>query len=385
MKEKALLVLDDGACFSGFACGARNEAAGEVVFTTGMSGWQEMLTDPSYRGQIINFTAAHPGNYGVNATDNEAERIQAAGAVFHDLFVYDKGKSPFPHWAAKESLDTWLRRNGVTGIYGVDTRALTLHLRKNGSCNGIISACDINKDSLLKKSRARPSMQGQDLASAAGCRAAYQYTNSQQGKTPQTSAPGNNAALLRVAVLDLGVKRSILDSLLAVGLAPTVWPAATPADAILASCPDGVLLSNGPGDPQPCGYAVETVRRLLGVIPLFGICLGHQIMALALGGKTYKLPFGHHGVNHPVKDLYSGKIWITSQNHGFCVDSDSLPAVVEPSHINLNDGTLEGLVCRHIPAYSVQFHPEAGPGPYDAAGLFARFRQIILSFKQQRS
>jgi carbamoyl-phosphate synthase small subunit len=220
-------------------------------------------------------------------------------------------------------------------------------------------------------------MQGRDLARAAGCAEAYRHT----GKTAPTE---ENAPSLQVAVLDFGVKRSILDGLQARGMTPTVWPAATPAGDILDSCPDGLLLSNGPGDPEPCGYAVATVRQLLGRLPLFGICLGHQILSLALGAGTYKLPFGHHGVNHPVKDLRSGRVWITSQNHGFCVDPDSLPAGAEPSHINLNDQTLEGLVCRDIPAFSVQFHPEAGPGPHDAAGLFTRFRDLILSFKQQR-
>lgn len=376
MKEKAFLMLDDGTCFDGLACGARGEAAGEVVFTTGMTGWQETLTDPSYRGQIISFTAAHPGNYGATPAADEAARIHAAGAVFHDLFLYaeaDSG-SPFPHWQAEGSLDMRLKKDGITGIRGVDTRALTLHLRKHGARNGIISARDLDKDSLLRKARSIPSMRGRDLARAAGCSTPYAY-----GETSRDGDP-----LLRVAVLDFGVKRSILDSLQTAGIAPTVWPATTPAETILASRPEGALLSNGPGDPEPCGYAAATVRRLLGKMPLFGICLGHQILALALGGRTYKLPCGHHGVNHPVKDLRESRVLVTSQNHGFCVEPDSLPATVDASHINLNDQTLEGITCRDIPAFSVQFHPEAGPGPYDAAGLFTHFRNLILSGKQQR-
>lgn len=386
MKEEALLVLDDGACFTGFACGARGEASGEVLFTTGMTGWQETLTDPSYRGQIISFTAAHPGNYGANADDNEAERIQASGAVFHDLFLYEQedSASPFPHWLADESLDARLKRDGITGIYGVDTRALTLHLRKHGARNGVISSRNSEVEALLRKARSLPPMQGRDLAREAGCSAVYQYDNADKycsGGCKMESIP---TTFFKVAVLDFGVKRSILNALRTTGLAPTVWPAATPAETLLASGPDGILLSNGPGDPEPCCYAVDAVRQLLGKVPIFGICLGHQILSLALGAKTYKLPFGHHGVNHPVKDLRSGRVWVTSQNHGFCVAPDSLPATVELSHINLNDQTLEGLTCRDLPAFSVQFHPEAGPGPYDAAELFSRFRESILSFKRQR-
>ena len=378
-EQRAVLLLDDGTCFPGFACGARGEATGEVVFTTGMAGYQETLTDPSYYGQIVSFTAAHLGNYGTTSLDDEASCIRAGGAVFHDLFLpegegdYAWRNAPFPHWRAEESLDARLARDGVTGIYGVDTRALTLHLRKHGSRNGIISSLDMDTPSLLRRARALPSMQGQDLAREATCSAPYPYAS-------KTQSP-----CFRVAVYDFGVKRSILDSLAAAGLEPFVWPAATTAEEILASKPDGVFLSNGPGDPEPCGYAVENVKKLMGKIPLFGICLGHQILGLALGAKTYKLSFGHHGVNHPVKDLASGRVWITSQNHGFCVDPESLPQSVTPSHWNLNDDTLEGMVCSHIPAFSVQFHPEAGPGPYDAAEMFTRFRAMISTHRNQTS
>jgi len=369
-------MLDDGKSFTGFACGARKESIGEVIFVTGMSGYQETLTDPSYYGQIVSFTSAHIGNYGAVGLDDEAAKIRTGGAVFHDFFLPDQGmgnadgSTRFPHWRADESLDMRLARDGVTGIYGVDTRALALHLRKYGARNGIISALDISTPSLLRRAQALPSMQGRDLAKEVTCMAPYTVTGAGKHK-------------FRVAVYDFGIKRSILDDLMAVGLELCVWPASTPAEDILATSPDGVFLSNGPGDPGSCAYAVHAVKKMLGKVPLFGICLGHQILALALGGKTYKLPFGHHGVNHPVKDLTSGRVWITSQNHGFCVDPDSLPLSVRPSHWNLNDNTFEGLVCDHIPAFSVQFHPEAGPGPHDAGCLFMRFRDLIAAHKQQ--
>lgn len=385
-------MLDDGTSFAGFACGARGEAAGEAVFTTGMTGWQETLTDPSYHGQIVAFTAAHVGNYGACRADDENGLIRAGGAVFHDVFLYDAdidGAAPFPHWRADTSLDMRLKQDGVTGIYGVDTRALTLHLREHGSRNGIISAHDLNRESLLARVRNLPAMQGRDLVCAVSSPCSYAYRSHlpESPAYPPARAKGGveeNAPSPRVAVYDFGVKRSILESLSAAGLAPTVWPAATPAKDVLASKPDGILLSNGPGDPEPCGYAVAAVRQLLGRVPLFGICLGHQILALALGGKTYKLPFGHHGVNHPVKDLRTGRVWITSQNHGFCVDPESLPASVSPSHSNLNDHTLEGMVCKDVPAFSVQFHPESGPGPHDAASLFTRFHDMIRSRNESR-
>lgn len=381
-EQQALLMLDDGTCFSGFACGKRTESTGEVIFTTGMAGYQETLTDPSYHGQIVTFTSAHVGNYGVCSHDNEAPLIKAGGAIFHELFLPESSRpgadksAPFPHWRAEETLDSRLRRDGISGIYGVDTRALTLHLREHGARNGIISALDLNKNSLLRRARDLPDMRGRDLTRAVTCDAPYDYMNA----TENELAPYDEK--LRVAVYDYGVKHSILDKMLMAGILPTVWPATTPAKTILDSKPDGVLLSNGPGDPEPCTYAVREVRKLLGVVPLFGICLGHQIFALALGGKTYKLPFGHHGVNHPVQDRLTGRVWITSQNHGFCVDPDSLPDYVKPSHWNLNDHTLAGLTCDKLKAFSVQFHPEAGPGPHDAAELFIRFRQLMLTEKQ---
>ena len=373
-EQQAVLMLDDGTMFTGLACGARGETMGEVVFVTGMTGYQETLTDPSYHGQIVCFTSAHVGNYGATGQDDEAASVRAEGAIFHDLFMPEQeaenAESPtaFPHWRAEESLDARLARNGVTGIYGVDTRALTLHLRRHGSRNGIISVLDLDAFSLLRRAKAIPPMRGRELAREVSCTAPYTFA-------------GTGTPSYKVAVYDFGIKRSILAGLAAVGLELTVWPAGTPAEDVLATDPDGVFLSNGPGDPESCTYAVQAVKTLLGRVPLFGICLGHQILALALGGKTYKLPFGHHGANHPVKDLASGRVWITSQNHGFCVDPDTLPASVRPSHWNVNDKTFEGLVCEHVPAFSVQFHPEASPGPHDAGCLFGRFRDLIASAK----
>jgi carbamoyl-phosphate synthase small subunit len=362
-------MLDDGACFEGQAFGARREASGEVVFTTAMAGYQETLSDPSYYGQIVAFTAAHLGNYGASSLDDESPRPYAAGAVFHDLFTAAE-KGSFPHWRAEESLDAGLARQGVTAIAGVDTRALTLHLRDHGARGGVISALDLDRPSLLRRARAVPPMQGQNLAAQISCQERYEMP-----PLPSDAPP------LRVAVIDCGVKRSILLNLIRLGMAVSVWPASSSASDILASRPDGVLLPNGPGDPEPCVQLIAAIRHLVGRVPLFGICLGHQLLGLALGGRTYKLPFGHHGVNHPVLDLSTRRVLITSQNHGFCVDPDSLPARAEPSHWNLNDDTLEGLAVKDAPAFSVQFHPEAVPGPTEAGFLFSRFRDMILQTK----
>ena len=376
----ALLVLDDGACFEGIACGARAEATGEAVFVTGMTGYQEVLTDPSYHGQIVVFTAAHMGNYGVSPHDDEAPFFGANGVVFHTLFTAADGMS-FPHWRSCGSLNNKLAEAGVSGICGVDTRALTLHLRRHGARNAIISATDLDRSSLLRRVRDLPSMQGQDLVRRVTTDKRHSLVPSPAASAGQAISDKEPGKPLKIAVLDYGVKRSILRHLLQCNMQLEVWPAASLAEDILASGPDGVLLSNGPGDPEPCVQAIQTVRQLIGRVPLFGICLGHQLLALALGGKTYKLPFGHHGLNHPVKDLQTGRVAITSQNHGFCVDPDSLPQTAQPTHWNLNDDTLEGMTCTHAPAFSVQFHPEAAPGTWDACGLFDRFRDVIVDAK----
>ncbi len=355
----ALLLLADGAAFPGLAIGPPGEALGEVVFNTSQTGYQEILTDPSYTGQLVNFTFPHIGNYGVNPDDDEAPAPRAAGLVCAELNA-DHG-----HWRAKKSLAAWLAEHTIHGISGVDTRALTLHLRKHGSQNGCLSSLDLNPASLLEKARALPSMAGLNLAERAGCREPYQFADGR----PRT-----------VAVLDFGVKRSILAQLVRAGFGVRVWPAGSPAGEILASGPAGVLLSNGPGDPAPCLAAIATVKELLGRVPLFGICLGHQILALALGGRTYKLPFGHRGANHPVRDEATGRISVTSQNHGFCVAPEGLPEAAVVTHRHANDGTVEGLACPDRHAFSVQYHPEASPGPHDARYLFDEFRRLIEAF-----
>lgn len=375
--RQALLMLDDGTCFEGEACGACREATGEVVFTTSMSGYQETLTDPSYYGQIVVFTAAHIGNYGVTPLDSESPAPRAGGAVFHDLFTCCES-APFAHWRGQRSLDALLAGAGITSIKGIDTRSLTLHLREHGARNGIISALDFDRPSLLRRAQALPSMQGRDCTREVTCAQPYPFAPDSADATGQAGLPSHaDTPPLRVAVVDYGVKRSILTRLVQHHMQPTVWPATTTAGDILASSPDGVLLSNGPGDPAACLHAIAATKQLLGRVPLFGICLGHQILGLSLGAGTYKLPFGHHGINHPVKDIRTGRVAITSQNHGFCIDADTLPQDTIPSHWNLNDDTLEGLECRNIPAFSVQFHPEAAPGPTDAAHLFAHFRTLI--------
>lgn len=381
-QKPALLMLDDGTCFEGLACGACQEASGEVVFTTGMCGYQETLTDPSFYGQIVTFTAAHMGNYGTNAYDDEAPGIVAGGVVFHDLFT-EAEDIPFPHWKADGTLDKMLRAGKITGIHGVDTRSLTIHLREQGARNGIISALDLDRASLLRRAKALPSMQGLDLAKKATQNRLYKFEPPAAINWPKLVEPlAQPDRILNVAVIDFGVKRSILMHLLANGMQPTVFPASATSQNILSTQPDGVMLSNGPGDPDPCDYAIKTIRALMGRVPMFGICLGHQLMGLAHGGKTFKMPFGHHGMNHPVREVKTGKVSITSQNHGFNVDPDSLPADVLPTHWNLNDGTLEGMESTSIPAFSVQYHPETAPGTWDAHDLFPQFRRLILGIKK---
>ncbi len=356
---RALLALEDGRIFEGVSFGAQGERAGEVVFNTGMTGYQEILTDPSYKGQIVAMTYPLIGNYGVNDADAESRGLWLEGFVVREL-----SEAP-SNWRSEKDLGAYLKENGVVGIEGVDTRALTRHIREAGAMKAVISTSDLDPSSLVDKARRSPGLSGIDLVRDVTCDQPYTFAD-QDGPT--------------VVVLDCGVKFSTLRQLRLAECTVEVVPAHTPVGEILAYEPAGVLLSNGPGDPAAVTCVVDTARELLsmGTIPLFGICLGQQILGLALGGKTFKMKFGHHGSNHPVKDLDTGRIDITVQNHGFCVDPDSLDRdEIEITHVNLNDHTLEGLRHKTLPVFSVQFHPEAGPGPHDARHLFKRFVETM--------
>jgi len=367
----ALLVLRDGRAFRGEALGAIGEASGEVIFNTAMSGYQEILTDPSYHGQIVAMTYPLIGNYGVNTEDVESRRPWVNGFI-----VREAARRP-SSWRARVSLDEYLRTHGIVGLQGIDTRALTRHLRDHGAQDGVMSSSDLDVDRLRAKARGLPGLVGRDLVSEVTCVEPYTWRDEgdwRLGAGYQPSAP----ARFRVVAYDAGIKLNILRQLAAAGCAVTVVPANTPAGAVLDHKPDGVFISNGPGDPEGVPYLAASVRVLLGRVPSFGICLGHQILGLAAGGRTYKLPFGHHGANHPVRDLATGRVEITSQNHNFAVDPASVAAAGwEPSHVNLNDGTCEGLRHRELPVFCVQYHPEASPGPHDANYLFQRFTDLM--------
>jgi len=359
---KAMLALEDGTIFRGIACGAAGERAGEVVFNTSMTGYQEILTDPSYKGQIVTMTYPLIGNYGVNDEDLESSVPRAEGYVVRELSRIASS------WRSRGGLSDYLERHGVVGIEGVDTRALTRHIRTAGAMKAVISTECLDEKELVGKARSSPGIIGRDLVQEVTCKAAYQWEG------PDRQVPPG----YRVVVLDCGAKWNIMRMLARAGCAVTVVPAQTGAEEIMALKPRGVVLSNGPGDPAAVPYVVDTVRALIGRLPLLGICLGHQMLALALGGKTFKLKFGHRGGNHPVKDLASGKVSITSQNHGFCVDMESLRGGgIELTHINLNDHTLEGMRHKTLPLFSVQYHPEASPGPHDASYLFAEFVNMM--------
>jgi carbamoyl-phosphate synthase small subunit len=370
----AILALEDGTWFRGVAAGAHGEAQGEVVFNTSMTGYQEVLTDPSYAGQIVTMTAPQIGNYGVAPGDDESQTPHVAG------FVMREASPRASNWRADGTLHDYLVRHHIVAIADLDTRALTRVLRSAGVMRGVIATGQVDPEQLVEKARAIPRMEGADLVSGVTCDRAFEWRDraSASGEADSVEfgiSPGRRAsARLRVAAYDFGVKWNILRRLDAHGCDVHVFPASAPASDLLAIKPHGIFLSNGPGDPAALGYAVRHVRDLVSVgVPMFGICLGHQILGLAVGGETFKLKFGHRGANHPVKNLSSGKVEITSQNHGFAVDPETLPGDVEVTHLNLYDGTVEGFRHTTKPIFSVQYHPEASPGPHDADYLFQQF------------
>jgi len=372
MGLKALLVLSDGTVFKGKLFGAEGETIGEVVFNTSMTGYQEILTDPSYKGQIVTMTYTQIGNYGINEED-----VESRGGIKAEGFIV-KEACEFPsNWRSTMSLTEYMKKYRVVGIQGIDTRALTRHLRNYGAQMGIISSTNSDPLNLLKKVRAHPGIAVFDLVKDVTAKEAYDW---QEGCREWCSVQKRKAGL-KVAVYDFGVKLNILRNLVDAGFHVTVVPAQTPAEAVLDIEPDGIILSNGPGDPQTVTYAVNNTKKLMGKKPIFGICLGHQILGLAMNGRTYKLKFGHHGGNHPVKDLHTGKVEITSQNHNYCVDINSLYGQVRLTHKNLYDGTEEGMAHVDLPIFSVQHHPEAGPGPNDSSHIFGKFREMIESYR----
>lgn len=362
---KALIALEDGTVFEGVSFGACGKRCGEIVFNTSMTGYQEILTDPSYKGQIVTMTYPLIGNYGVNPADAESRKPFIEGLIVKECSRIAS------NWRSQKSLSEYLKENNIIGIEGIDTRALTRHIRLKGAMCAVISTEDVDEERLIKKAKDSPSLIGRDLVKEVTCTKTYEWRENSKLKT-------QNSKLYKVVVIDCGVKFNILRMLEECECQVIVVSAKTKAEQILNMKPDGILLSNGPGDPAGVPYVVKTVKKLLKKLPIFGICLGHQILGLALGGKTYKLKFGHHGGNHPVKDLKTGKAAITAQNHGFCVDINSLNnADIEVTHINLNDNTLEGMKHKKLPVFSVQFHPEASPGPHDAGYLFKRFMDMM--------
>ena len=380
----ALLALADGTVFQGISIGAAGHTVGEVVFNTALTGYQEILTDPSYCRQIVTLTYPHIGSYGVNEEDVEATKIHAAGLIIKDLPVR------MSNFRATSTLDAYLQREGTVAIAGIDTRRLTRVLRTKGAQNGCITSfaaghaiTQADIDTAITRAQGAPSMAGQDLAQVVSVNQTYAWT-----ETEWALGSGHGTlsdARFHVVAYDFGVKRNILRMLASRSCRVTVVPARTPAAEVLALRPDGIFLSNGPGDPEPCDYAIAAARTLIDTgIPTFGICLGHQIMALASGARTFKMKFGHHGANHPVKDLDSGRVSITSQNHGFAVDENSLPPNLRPTHISLFDNTLQGLARTDRPAFCFQGHPEASPGPHDIAYLFDRFTTLMSEVKAEK-
>jgi carbamoyl-phosphate synthase small subunit len=374
--KEATLALADGRIFRGRAFGAIGEAVGEIVFNTAMTGYQEVLTDPSYKGQMVCMTYPEIGNVGVNADDEESARIYVEGFIVREYVAQPS------NWRSQMALGDYLERAGVVGIEGIDTRALVRHIRTSGAQEAVISSVHNKANFLVAKAQASPGLLGRDLVKEVTATTGYDWEIADwdlEGGYRHPSKEQLRDAPLIVAI-DYGIKRNILRRLVATGFSVKVMPAFATAAEVLALNPDGVFLSNGPADPAAVPYASETVRGLLGKKPIFGICLGHQILGLALGGRTYKLGFGHHGANHPVMDLRTRRVEITSQNHGFAVDAESLAGKADLSHLNLNDQTVEGLRGIGVPFFSVQYHPEASPGPHDSSYLFERFRRLVHEF-----
>jgi carbamoyl-phosphate synthase small subunit len=373
-RPKAKLALENGVVFTGRAFGdAEREATGEVVFNTAITGYQEILTDPSYYGQIVTLTYPHQGNVGVNHFDVESRCVQAAGLIVREA---SRIRS---NWRSEASLDDYLRDNQRIGIEGIDTRMLVRILREEGAMRGIVSAIELDDAKLIERAKSLPSMSGLDLTKLVACNEQYAWAvRDESGYLLDPLSHPSSDKQYHVVVMDFGVKHNILERLTSYGCRLTVVPGSASAEEILALDPDGIFISNGPGDPDAVKYAIENIKELLGKKPIFGICLGHQLLALALGAKTFKLKFGHRGANHPVQNLLTGHNEITSQNHGFAVDLDSMEGLpVELTHVNLNDRTAEGFRHRELPVFCVQYHPEAGPGPHDADYLFRQFIEMM--------
>jgi carbamoyl-phosphate synthase small subunit len=387
LHRPAILALEDGRVFNGRAAGAITRRGGEVVFNTSLTGYQEVFTDPSYAGQIVCLTYPHIGNVGANLDDEEAAKPYIESLIVREFSQIASS------WRSTETAHLYLNRHKIPVIWDIDTRTLVRHIRKVGALRGIVSTDGTAADQLIHEAKSLPTMAGQELASRVSCARSYDWAkgsidlvtspwSEQMGEATQNS----DAAKLRVVAYDFGIKQNILRLLTDHNCEVGVVPATTTAEDVLGMKPDGIFLSNGPGDPEPMEYAVQTVRKFIGKIPVFGICLGHQVCGLALGGKTFKLKFGHHGSNHPVKNLLTNQIEITAQNHGFCVDPESLPSSdVEVTHLNLNDHTNEGMRHKSAPIFSVQYHPEASPGPHDSHYLFAQFTDLMKEWKQPGS
>ncbi len=380
MRKPALLALEDGTLFRGRSIGVDGRTVGEVVFNTAMTGYQEILTDPSYFRQIVTLTYPHIGNVGANPEDEEAPHVMAGGLIVRDVPPIHSS------WRSRGSLDDYLLANEVVGICDIDTRRLTRILREKGAQNGCIAAGEaVDEQAAVAAAREFPGLKGMDLAREVSTRSPYEWAQGTwtiEGGLPRARHPIDKQLPLRVVAYDYGVKRNILRMLVDRGCQIKVVPAQTPAAEVLDTEPHGVFLSNGPGDPEPCGYAIEAIREIVDAgVPVFGICLGHQLLALASGARTVKMKFGHHGANHPVQELETGRVMISSQNHGFAVEEDTLPDTLRPTHRSLFDGTLQGIHCTDRPAFSFQGHPEASPGPHDVTPLFDKFIELVEQYR----